>query len=88
MSEYQQSANYGQQLIFKFLKERMKENKITQTKLADQLNISVTTLIRYFKQETPMPLDVFLKICGVLQLRPYLVPSESDTNEMHRISFN
>jgi len=45
-------------------------------------------LIRYFKQETQMPLGVYLEICGALELRPYLIPSESDNTEMQRMFFN
>ena len=66
----------------------MKDIKLTQNELASILNIGVTTLIRYFKLETPMPLGVYLEICGALELRPYLVPSESDNNEMMRVHFN
>lgn len=66
----------------------MKEKKITQNKLAEILEISVTTLIRYFKKETPMPLGVYLEVCGALELRPYLIPTESDNTEMQRMFFN
>lgn len=88
MENYKEASGFGQDLILSYLKKRMKENKITQNRLAEILQISVTTLIRYFKKETSMPLGIYLEICGALELRPYLIPKENDTTEMHRIFFN
>lgn len=88
MENYKQAASSGQDIIFKYIKARMKENKITQKQLAKVLEIGETTLIRYFKQTTPMPLGVYLEICGALKLRPYLIPSEDDSTEMNRLFFN
>lgn len=88
MENYKQASEMGQDLIFKYLKDRMKEKKVTQNKLSEIINVSVTTLIRYFKKETPMPLGVYLEICGALDLNPYLIPKESDNREMHRMFFN
>ena len=66
----------------------MKEKNISQEKLAEILEISVTTLWRYLKNETQMPLGVYLEICVALELRPYLIPNESDNTEMKRMFFN
>jgi len=88
MENYKIASEMGQDLILTHLKNRMKEKKVTQNKLSKILKVSVTTLIRYFKKETPMPLGVYLEICGALELRPYLIAAESDTNEMHRFFFN
>ena len=78
MENYKLESEIGQDLILTYLKNRMKEKKVTQKKLAEILQVSVTTLIRYFKQETPMPLRVYLEICGALELRPYLISTESE----------
>lgn len=88
MKNYKRASIEGQKIIFKFIKDRMKEKKLTQNKLAEILNVSVVTLIRYFKLETPMPLNIYLEICGSLNLRPYLITTESDNNEMMRLYFN
>lgn len=50
MNHYKKSAEVGQDLILGYLKNRMKQKKITQNKLADILGIGVTTLYRYFKK--------------------------------------
>jgi len=88
MENYKHAVQEGQKLIFKFLKSRMKEKKITQKALAIKLELSEGTLVRYFKLETPMPLAVYLEICGILELRPYLIPAEDDQNRMERVFFN
>ena len=88
MENYKQASEVGQDMILTYFKNRMKEKKVTQNKLAEILEVSVTTLIRYFKKETPMPLGVYLEICGILEIRPYLIPKESDNTEMHQMFFN
>ena len=88
MENYKQASEMGQYLILTYFKNRMKEKKVTQNKLAEILEVSVTTLIRYFKKETQMPLGVYLEICDALELRPYLIPTESDNTEMQKMFFN
>jgi len=88
MDNYKQASEMGQDIILSYLKKRMKEQKMTQNTLAEILNVSVTTLIRYFKKETQIPLSVYLDICGALKLRPYLIPAEDDNTEMMRVFFN
>ena len=88
MPNYNMSSDLGKQLIFDFIKERMQEKKITQLKLSKLIEINESTLIRNFKGETEMLLTTYLKICGALELRPYLIPSEIDENELKRLFFN
>ena len=82
------SSKLGKQLIFDFIKERMKDKKITQLRLSELIEINESTLIRNLKGETEMLLTTYLKICGALELRPYLIPSEIDENEFKRLFFN
>jgi transcriptional regulator with XRE-family HTH domain len=77
MENYKQASEVGQDMILTYFKNRMKEKKVTQNKLAEILEVSVTTLIRYFKKETQMPLSVYLEICEVLNLTPYLTADEN-----------
>ena len=88
MKNYKQASKVGQQLIMSYLKKRMKEKKVTIRKLVVILEVSEPTLIGYFKIKTPMPLGVYLEICEALDLRPYLIPSESDNTEMKRMFFS
>jgi transcriptional regulator with XRE-family HTH domain len=88
MPNYNINSDLGKQLIFDFIKERMQEKKITQLKLSELIKINESTLIRNFKGETEMLLTTYLKICGALELRPYLIPSEIDENELKRLFFN
>jgi len=88
MPNYNMSSDFGKQLIFDFIKERMKDKKITQLRLSELIEINESTLIRNLKGETEMVLTTYLKICGALELRPYLIPSEIDKNEFKRLFFN
>jgi len=88
MPNYNMSSKLGKQLIFDFIKERMQEKKITQLKLSELIEINESTLIRNLKGETEMLLTTYLKICGALELRPYIIPSEIDENEFKRLFFN
>ena len=89
MENYKNSSKVGQQLTMSYLRKRMKEKKVTIRKLVVILGVSEATLIGYFKMKTPMPLGIYLEICGVLELRPYLIPKEIDDVQMkNRIFFN
>ena len=88
MPNYNMSSKLGKQLIFDFIKERMKEKKITQLKLSELIEINESTLIRNLKGENEMLLTTYLKICEALELRPYIIPSEIDENEFKRLFFN
>ena len=88
MPNYNMSSKLGKQLIFDFIKERMKDEKITQLRLSELIEINESTLIRNLKGETEMLLTTYLKICGALELRPYIIPSEIDENEFKRLFFN
>jgi len=88
MGNYKNSSEVAQDFILSYFKDRMKEKKISQEKLAEILDVGVTTLWRYFNKKTPMPLNVYLEICGALELRPYLIPAEMDKNDIQRMFFN
>ena len=49
--------------------DRMTERNIGKTELAKQLNISRTTLWRYLENKKDTPLETFLKICEVLEIK-------------------
>ena len=82
MGQYDNSANFGKQLIFKHIKLIMEEKGITMYKLSKLTGISESVLSMNFREETQMTLLNFLKICGALNIRPYLIPAELDPNDM------
>lgn len=88
MANFDNSADMGEQLIINFLKERMSEKNITQKLISEQTGISEDSLTRYFNRQVKISLPNLLKICGVLELRPYFIPAELDNNEIQRMFFN
>jgi len=88
MANFDNSAQMAIDITFKFIKERMKEKGVAQYKLAEIIGVSEVTLIRNFKKETEMSLSTYMKICGALELRPYLIPAEIDGEMPSRLHFN
>lgn len=89
MPNYNNAAQMGKELFFKYITERRKELGISQLKLSQLIEMDESTLIRNLKSETEMTLLTFIKICGALEIRPYLIPKESDDTEINnRIDFN
>ncbi|MCT4228728.1 helix-turn-helix transcriptional regulator [Elizabethkingia anophelis] len=88
MANFDNSADMGKQIIFKFIKERMEEKNISSGKLASLIGVERSTLNRNLENETEMTVSTLLKICGALELRPYFIPSEIDKNELQRMFFS
>lgn len=88
MENYKEASKVGQELTMSYLRKRMKEMKVRNKDLVLILEVSESTLIGYFKLKTPMPLGIYFEICGVLDLRPYLIPEEDDNTGMKRMFFN
>jgi DNA-binding Xre family transcriptional regulator len=89
MENYNQAAKTGFQMEIQFLKERMKVKKISLKKLSELTEVSTSTLTRNFNRETEMLHITFLKICGALEVQPWLVPREVSKDEsFKRIYFN
>ncbi|HFK5518842.1 hypothetical protein CMU39_14250 [Elizabethkingia anophelis] len=88
MANFDNSADMGKQIIFKFIKERMEEKNISSGKLASLIGVERSTLNRNLENETEMTVSTLLKICGALELRPYFIPAEIDKSELQRIFFS
>ena len=85
MGIFDNSADFGKQMIFNFIKERMKEKKISQYKLSKLTGIPENTLSQNFNNQSEMSFSNFLKILGALEIRPFLIPAEIDKSEYQRI---
>lgn len=55
--------------ILTTITDRMTELNIGKTDLAKQINISRTTLWRYLENKKDIPLETFLKICDILEIK-------------------
>jgi len=70
MENYKQASKVGQEMILTYFLKRMKELKISKGQLAKTLEVGDTTLWRWFRMETPIPLGIYLEICGALKEVP------------------
>lgn len=66
------------------ISQRLKDEKygMSKYKLAQIADVSESTISRFFNQETDLTIFNFLKICYALQLNPYLIPEELDSEEL------
>ena len=88
MGKYDNSANIGEQMILKFIHERIKEKGFTQTTLAEEVGVNQSTLSRNLNGTSKFTIDTFLKVLGALEIRPFFIPAEVDKTEMQRMFFS
>ena len=86
--KYQKSAEEGRRIIVAYIMERMNEMGVSAYWLARETGLAESTLSRFFHEQADIGLTNFLKICGALKLRPYLVPAEMDQDEIKQMYFN
>lgn len=67
--------------LLETIKARVRESSITNYKLHKLTGLSQSSISRYFNGESDMSLEAFMKICNGLELKCYLVPEETITNE-------
>ena len=73
MAHLKKSSIFLKERLLCNIKSEMKKQKVTQKHISKQINVSVTTLVRYFKQETDMPLIVYIEICKLLGLNDFKI---------------
>lgn len=88
MANFDNSAQVAIDLTYKFLKERMEAMGISQYRLSKLTGISEGSLSGYFNKVNEMSLSNYFKICGALELQPYLVAKEDGDEMPNRINFN
>jgi transcriptional regulator with XRE-family HTH domain len=66
------------------ISQRLKNEKygMSKYKLAKMAGVSESTISRFFNQESDITVFNFFKICYALQLNPYLIPEELDSEEL------
>ena len=80
----QMSIDRAKQITHKFIFERKKELGLTNYKLALMAGINRQNLDTYEKDyKHNLTLEIYYRICGALNLRPYLIASEDDTTPMN-----
>ena len=88
MGNFDNAANMGFDIQMKFINDRMNILGITRYQLSKLIDVSESTLSNNFRRKTEMSHLTFLKICGALDLNPYLVPKELNQDDFQRIYFN
>lgn len=79
MTDYNITANEGEKLTRDFIQRRMEEKAITMHRIQKLTGVNETTVGRWLRGETSISFNNFLKICGALDIRPYLTPDGGET---------
>lgn len=83
------TIDQAKQITIKYLRDRANELNMTNYRLAKESGVAQSTISRIFSGDIKsLSLDTYFRLCGALKLRPYLVPSEDDKNEMKFEHFN
>lgn len=88
MGIYDNSANAGKEILFNFIRERMKEKNLEHIELAKLIDINDSTLRRNLNNENEMSLSTLFKVLGALEIRPFFIPAEIDQTEYQRMFFS
>lgn len=79
----------AKQMTHKYIMEAMKERGLSNYALAKIAGLNRQIIDSYVKDDQyNLTLESYYRICGALNLRPYLVPAELDNTDMHFEHFN
>lgn len=74
----------AKQLTRAYIMEAMKERGLSNYALAKKAGINRQTIDTYVKNPSyNLTIESYFRICGALELRPYLIPAEVDNNTMN-----
>ena len=89
MAKYELPAQRGIKLIMsKVIIPRMDEREITRYRMSKELGVHQSTIKRWLECTIDISLKDFLRICGLLEINPYLLPKENDDNPKTYEHFN
>ena len=88
MGQYDESSAMAVKMFVKYIKDRLDELNISVNKLSDMIGMPASTLHDNLSYNSKMSLFTFFKICGALDLNPYIQPKEKDDNEKTYLHFN
>ena len=87
-TDYVAAAKESQRITIKYWQECLDEDGHTRYWLSQKCGISQSMLSDYWAGKVDMSLINYYRICGALQLRPYLIPKELDKNQINNVGFN
>lgn len=70
MKTYNQVPEEKKEIILSYIKKKMEKQGYGTNDLAECLNLGKSTMWRYLKGITEMPLMTYLDICSMLKINP------------------
>jgi transcriptional regulator with XRE-family HTH domain len=87
-TNYLAAAKESQKITINYWQECLDEDGHTRYWLANKSGVSQSMLSDYWSGKVDMSLINYYRICGALELRPYLIPKELDDNDITNVGFN
>jgi predicted transcriptional regulator len=87
-TDYLAAAKESQRITIKYWQECLDEDGNSRYWLANKSGVSQSLLSDYWTGKVDMSLLNYYRICGALELRPYLIPKEIDKNDINNYDFN
>ena len=68
----------ARKMILSYIHQVIKDNKLVQNEIAEQMGIKPASLSRMLKGEFAPSLDLLLKLCDVIGCYSFIIDKESD----------
>jgi transcriptional regulator with XRE-family HTH domain len=87
-TDFLAAAKESQKITIKYWQDCLNEAGHSRYWLANKSGLSQSLLSDYWTGKVDMSLINYYRICGALELRPYLIPKELDKNNIRNVDFN
>jgi hypothetical protein len=87
-TNYLAAAKESQKITINYWQSILEDDNKSIGWLAKKSGISRSVLYDYWAGKVDMSLINYYRICGALELRPYLVPKDNDDNTIINMGFN
>jgi len=68
----------ARKMILSYVHQVIKDKKLNQNDIAEQMRIKPASLSRMLKGDFPVTLDMLLKMCDVVGCYPFIIDKDSD----------
>lgn len=70
----------ARKMILSYIHQVIKDKKIVQNEIAEQMGIKPASLSRMLRGDFPVTLDMLLKLCDIVGCYPFIISKEDNEN--------
>lgn len=88
-NDYLAAAKESQKITINYWQQCLEDSERSRYWLSKKSGVSQSLLSDYWSGKVDLSLINYYRICGALELRPYLIPKDLDRNKnFNRVDFN